>query len=337
MMPPAMGPTEARVPAQVGRPEPAPRPRTDKRPGRPAPPRRAATQAAPPDQRGRCRRRYLRSPRRAGRARGLRGGREVPGWPGAPPGERGPNLTLSLPGLKRLSASLLLSSSLGTQRPPSKPCYGERRGPIPAPLAVRLPELPSAARQPEATGRPPAPASRAGPRWGLGGGGDLGGPGVRSLPLSLRGAAAQASPRRVPAALVRATARASWGRSAALPRLPAPARDYPHLGGRPPAAPARDPQRSPRSHSRRAVPPPLKAAAPAAGEIGPGAPPPSGCGLGRRREQGGALRPGGPARPFKPPPAWAGPPARLEWAGRWRESLGSCCPKSDLRSQARRG
>lgn len=95
------------------------------------------------------------------------------------------------------------------------------------------------------------------------------------------------------------TRRTGPGLRARLPgpfRRPlAPARAYPKLGGGPPADPARDPRRSPRrrrSHCRRAVPPPLKAAAPAAGELGPGAPPPSGCGLGERRERGGALRPG---------------------------------------------
>lgn len=165
----AQPPSGPSVPAQVGRPEPALSPRTDKRPRRPAPPRRAEPEAAPPGQRGRCRRRYLCSPRRAGRVRGLQGGREAPGWAEATPGERSPNPPLSFPSLKRLSASLLLSSSPSTQRPPSQPCYGDRRGPIPAPLTLRLPELPSAARQPEATERPPAPASRAGPWWGLGG------------------------------------------------------------------------------------------------------------------------------------------------------------------------
>lgn len=141
---------------------------------------------------------------------------------GAPLGEQGPNPTLSLPGLKRLSASLLLSPSPDTQRPPSRPWYGERRGPILAPLALRLPELPSAAKQREATGQPPAPACWAGHRWGPGGKG-RGETGL-TQPTSVAARsrrAAEASPRRGPAAPVRASARASRGRSAALPRLPA--------------------------------------------------------------------------------------------------------------------
>lgn len=52
------------------------------------------SEAPPPSHRGRCRRHYLRSTRRARRARCLRGGRKVPSWPGLPPGEQCPNPTL---------------------------------------------------------------------------------------------------------------------------------------------------------------------------------------------------------------------------------------------------
>lgn len=180
----------------------APAPGQTAPPPRPAAPRSAAPrrepEAAPPGQRGRCRCRYLRSPRRARRARGLRGGREVPGWPGAPLGKRGPNPTLSLPGLKRLCASLLLSPSPDTQRPPSRPCYGERRGPILAPPALRLPSSPArpSSRRLQG-GRRPRPA---GLDTGGGQEGRAGGTGCTE-PISVAArsrCAAEASPRRPP-------------------------------------------------------------------------------------------------------------------------------------------
>lgn len=91
------------------------------------------------------------------------------------------------------------------------------------------PKVPSAASQPEATGLRLAPAFRAGPRWGLGG--EVWGDPAHGAylcrcteptsvaPRSSR--AAEASPRRSPAAPGRAAARASRRRSAAPPRLPA--------------------------------------------------------------------------------------------------------------------
>lgn len=118
--------------------------------------------------------------------------------------------------------------------------------------------------------------------------------------------AAKASPRLDRSALVVPASRASRGRSAALPHLP-------DLSGGPTAAFTGDPHRSPGSRDRRrTVPPPLKAAAPATGEIGPGAPPPSGCGLGRSGE--GRYRAGGPAWPFKPRPRGRG--RRRGWGAR---------------------
>lgn len=82
----------------MGRPEPARQPHSGKRLSRPprtaAPPHLTDSEAPPPSHRGRCRRHYLRSTRRARRARCLRGGRKVPSWPGLPPGEQCPNPTL---------------------------------------------------------------------------------------------------------------------------------------------------------------------------------------------------------------------------------------------------
>lgn len=71
----------------------------------------------------------------------------MPSWPGLPLGKRCTNPTLYLPGLKRASASLLLSPFPDAQHPPPRLCYGERRGPISAPLDLRLPLLTSSDRQ----------------------------------------------------------------------------------------------------------------------------------------------------------------------------------------------
>lgn len=129
---PRLTPTEPPRPAPGGKT----RARNDSHSGKrprlpPSTARRPDPDAAAPGQRGRCPRHYLPSPRWAWRARCLRGGREMPGWPGAPRGGRCSNPTLYLLGLKRPSASLLLSPSPNTERPPARPCYGERRGPIP--------------------------------------------------------------------------------------------------------------------------------------------------------------------------------------------------------------
>ena len=176
----------------------------------------------------------------------MRGGREEPGRQEAPPGRRGPNPTLYLPGLKQPSASLLLSPSPDTQRPPPGPGYGGRRGPIPAPLAFRLPALPGQPRQQrrryEGRRRPPPPGL--GPDRGRRDSGALGASLHRfALPsIAPRTQAPQRPPhaRALPHPL--GPPRAPPG---AVPppfrRRPAPAHTYPDIGGQLPAAPARDP------------------------------------------------------------------------------------------------
>ena len=167
------------------------------------------------------------------------------------------------------------------------PGYGGRRGPIPTPLALRRPAL-CPPRSPVGHAARPEPRRR-----GVGGAGGLQG---RSEPLSVapRAAApAEASSRPGLAGAAAAAARAPPG-AVPLPSGAAPpwSPDLPRP--RRPAA-RRGPRPSPslRRAARRAVPPPLKAAAPAARGLGPGAPPSSGCGLGGQRERGGASRPGG--------------------------------------------
>lgn len=197
--------------------------------------------------------------------------------------------------LKRASASLLLSPFPDAQHPPPRLCYGERRGPISAPLDLRLPLLTSSDRQRRRLEGRGLDWAKAG-NWG-----------TRDTASVVRRSrrAVKASPRLDRVAPDMPAGRASRGRSTEHPHL----RD---LGGRPPAAFTYDPQRSPGSRDlRRAGPPLLKAAAPAAVEIGPGAPPPSGCGLDRSRE--GRYRAPGPSWPFKPrpcgrgrPPGWSG-------------------------------
>lgn len=128
-----------------------------------------------------------------------------------------------------------------TQGPPPRPGYGGRRGPIPAPRALRLlalaPPGPAAAA---VGGPPPAPAARTGPPWGVGGP-----PEPPSVAARSRRAAA-ASPRRGPAAA------AAWAAARAAPgAVPPPARAYLDLGAGPPATGARDPQPSPPRRGRR--------------------------------------------------------------------------------------
>lgn len=184
----------------------------------------------------------------------------------------------------------------GTQRPPARPCYGERRGPIPAPPALRFPKL-LGSEAAAVQGPPPATANPCRPGWA-----PVGSRGVqssRSLSPSLRGAA-EASPRPC-------SPRAPAG---AIPPLPHACRCLPRPRGRPPAAQARGPQRGSRSrcyhhhhhHRNRAQSHPrLVRPRPAAREIVPGAPPPSGCGLGGSgRDVAARVDPPGPLN-LRPP------------------------------------
>lgn len=116
---PAPGP--APTEPQVGRPEPARSRTTANGPAS----RRPHPEAAPPGQEGRCPRHYLSSPRWTRRARCPRRGREVQASRERL-GERGSNPTLQLLGLTRPSASLLLSPSPNSDRPPPRSCYGKR-------------------------------------------------------------------------------------------------------------------------------------------------------------------------------------------------------------------
>lgn len=211
-----------RAPRGRGAGPEAPRPA----PGGKTPPARARTrtrQTAPPPAARR------RAPRRRRRARGgavlpatsaLRARRASrvparrPGGAG-PPGAPGP--TLDLPGLKRPSASLLLSPAPDAERPPPGPGYGKRRGPTSAPrtsaprgaglgqVTARFPQGREGWAGPGRAGLPPA-----GPSPGL----------DRGAPVVPPGAA------------------------------PLLARVYPDLRGRPPAARTRGHTRNPGSAAR---------------------------------------------------------------------------------------
>lgn len=146
---------EAEGPSLAWVPPPRPGPRSGLRVGVGAfrgvggsppepPPRRLATNGpAPPGQKGRCGRRYLRSvrpagasqaparrPRAARPARGCRGDTGTPqASPPIAPASNGP----------RLRSVGRRPRTPGARLP--APGYGGRRGPIPAPLALRRPAL----------------------------------------------------------------------------------------------------------------------------------------------------------------------------------------------------
>lgn len=215
--PEAAGPGLASGPAQVGRARAGAAP--GKRPRRPAcPPARppAAPEAATPGQRGRCRRRYLRSPRRGGPARCLRGGRGVRDRPRAPPGSGAPTPRSTSP------------VANGPRLPSFCHRPGHTRPASPAGLR-RAPRANSRAASPPPPGARPA-------RPGGGGG-------WRAAPGPRRPDGAPVGGRRAPGASLRRCAepprrsglptpgprrrsrlgrraRGSRGRSAARPRLP---------------------------------------------------------------------------------------------------------------------
>lgn len=144
---------EAEGPSLAWVPPPRPGPRSGLRvgvgafrgvggspPEPPPPPRRLATNGpAPPGQKGRCRRRYLRSVRPAGasqaparRPRAARPARGCRGDTGTPPSQ--PSYR---PGLKRPAAPLRGSPSPDARCPP--PSAGLRRAPRANPRAARPP------------------------------------------------------------------------------------------------------------------------------------------------------------------------------------------------------
>lgn len=160
----------------------------------------------------------------------------MPSWPGLPLGKRCTNPTLYLPGLKRASASLLLSPFPDAQHPPPRLCYGERRGPISAPLDLRLPLLTSSDRQRRRLEGRGLDWAKAG-NWG-----------TRDTASVVRRSrrAAKASPRLDRAAPDMPAGRTSRGSSTELPHLL-------DLSGRPPAAFTYDPKRSPGSREAPAA------------------------------------------------------------------------------------
>lgn len=193
----------------------------------------------------------------------------------------------------------------GTQRPPARPCYGERRGPIPAPPALRFPKL-LGSEAAAVQGPPPATANPCRPGWA-----PVGSRGNPELPEPL--SIAPRSRRGLSTPVL--AARSCRGHSAAPPRLPVltpTSRPASRSSG--PRTPARLSQPllppPPPPPQPRAVPPPLSAAAPRRPRNSPRRTAPKWVRPGRERE--GRRGPRGPARPFKPPPSGSG------WqAGAW--------------------